>query len=122
MEINKILIIDDEEPIVRLLKTILTVYGYECDASLSSEEGWSKIQEELPDLVVLDIAMPGMDGYEVCRLMKANEKTKHIPVLIITALSLIQDKMKAMDCGANGFIFKPFDPQNVIDEIRRLAL
>ena len=83
MDAKKILIIDDEENIVRLLKTILTVYGYECDTALNSKLGMEKIKADSPDLVVLDIAMPEMDGYEVCRIMKSNETTSSIPVLIV---------------------------------------
>ncbi|MFZ2961337.1 MAG: response regulator [Candidatus Ozemobacteraceae bacterium] len=118
---RKILIVDDEEPIILLLKTILGVYGYDSCESLSPKGTFAKVEAEKPDLVILDIAMPELDGYEVCRQLKQNEKTNHIPVVMITALALEQDRKMAMEAGADGFILKPFDPRDVIAEIERLT-
>lgn len=117
---KKIYIIDDEETIANLLKTVLSIYGYECATSSLPRQAVEEVQSNPPDLVILDIAMPDMDGYEVCKILKNNKATAHIPILFITALSLIQDKRQAMECGADGFIFKPFDPQNIVEEIARL--
>ncbi|MBF0502526.1 MAG: response regulator [Candidatus Riflebacteria bacterium] len=118
---KKILIVDDEEPIILLLKTILGVYGYDSCESLSPSATFSMVEAEKPDLVILDIAMPELDGYEVCRRLKQNEKMRHVPIVMITALALEQDRKIAMEAGADGFILKPFDPRDVIAEIERLT-
>ena len=119
-EKRKILIVDDEEPIILLLKTILNVYGYETGEVFVSKETFNKVETEKPDLIILDIAMPEMDGYEVCRKLKSHETYKQIPIIMITALTLEQDRKMALEAGANGFIFKPFDPKDVVREIERL--
>ena len=118
---KKILIVDDEEPIILLLKTILTVYGYDSCELSSSQKTMGKVEQEKPDLVILDIAMPEMDGYQVCRMLKGNPSTSMIPVVMITALALEQDRKMAMESGADGFILKPFDPRDVVAEIQRLT-
>ena len=118
---KNIFILDDEESIATLLKTVLGVYGYQCETATMPRFALERIKETLPDAVILDVAMPDMDGYEVCYALKRDARTRHIPVLFVTALSLIQDKRKAIECGAEGFIFKPFNPQDVISEIGRLV-
>ncbi len=120
-EAKTILIIDDEEAIVLLLETILSVYGYKSVSSLDPKKGLELAKQMKPDLVILDIAMPEMDGYEVCKALKEAEETKDTPVLMVTALALIQDKKKGIESGANGFVFKPFDPELVIEEIEKLT-
>lgn len=118
---KKIFILDDEEPIILLLKTILNVYGYDGCESSTPQEALNRVIQEKPDLVILDIAMPEMDGYQVCRQLKANPETQRIPVVMITALALEQDRKMAMEAGADGFILKPFDPRDVVAEIQRLT-
>ncbi len=118
---KKILVLDDEEQIVFLLRTILNVYGYDCIEMFSPKEILPTISREKPDLILLDIAMPEIDGYEVCRNLKNSPETKGIPVVMITALALQQDKKTALEAGADGFILKPFDPRLVISEIERLT-
>jgi len=115
-----ILVIDDEEAIVLLLETILGIYGYRCVSCSSPKEAMGMARDVKPDLIILDIAMPEIDGYEVCVSLKSEPATRNIPVIMVTALALIQDKKKGLECGADGFIFKPFDPMVVINEIERL--
>ncbi len=115
-----ILVIDDEEAIVLLLETILSIYGYRCVSCSSPKEALTMARDVKPDLIILDIAMPEIDGYEVCVSLKNDQATRHTPVIMVTALALIQDKKKGFECGADGFIFKPFDPMVVINEIERL--
>jgi len=115
-----ILVIDDEEAIVLLLETILGIYGYRCVSCSSPKEAMTMARDVKPDLIILDIAMPEIDGYEVCVSLKNNPATRSIPIIMVTALALIQDKKKGLECGADGFIFKPFDPMVVINEIERL--
>ncbi|HOT26722.1 MAG TPA: response regulator [Candidatus Ozemobacteraceae bacterium] len=118
---RRILIVDDEEQILLLLKTILNVYGYESIEVVSPKETFAKVKAEQPDLVILDIAMPEMDGYQVCKLIKSDPASKNIPVVMITALALEQDRKCALEAGADGFILKPFDPRDVIAEIEKLC-
>jgi len=115
-----ILAIDDEEAIVLLLETILGIYGYRCVSCSTPKEAVAMARDLKPDLIILDIAMPEIDGYEICVSLKNTAATKNIPVIMVTALALIQDKKKGFECGADGFIFKPFDPMVVINEIERL--
>ncbi len=118
---KRILVVDDEEAIVLLLKTILNVYGYESLTAQTPQDGLSLAVKERPDAILLDIAMADLDGYEVCRQLKANPETATIPVIMISALALEQDRKQALVSGANGFILKPFDPKDVIAEIERLT-
>jgi len=118
---KRILIVDDEEQILLLLKTILNVYGYDSIEVLSPKETFAKVKAERPDLIILDIAMPEMDGYQVCKQIKSDPSSKNIPVVMITALALEQDRKYALEAGADGFILKPFDPRDVIAEIEKLS-
>lgn len=118
---NKILIIDDEETIVQLLTTVLSLYGYQSISCRQPEKAVEIAVKEQPNLILLDIAMPDIDGYQICQELKKTEKTASIPVIMITALALNQDKVKGFESGANGFIFKPFEPALVIAEIAKLV-
>lgn len=116
----KILVIDDEEAIVLLLKTVLDLYDYNSFSCLDSQNAVCMAKELKPDLIILDVAMPDKDGYQVCKELKSLKETRNIPIIMLTALALNQDKKLGLESGANAFIFKPFDPENVIAEISRL--
>jgi len=115
-----ILIVDDEEAIVLLLETILSVYNYRSVSCMNPNHAIKMAQELQPDLIILDIAMPEIDGYEICAKLKADKRTEKIPVIMVTALALSQDRKTGLECGAEAFIFKPFDPQTIIKEIEKL--
>ncbi len=117
---KKILVIDDEDAIVLLLETVLSIYGYTTVSCTKPLEAVTKATSVQPDLIILDIAMPEKDGYEVCVELKSNPATRNIPILMVTALALIQDKKKGLASGADGFVFKPFDPMVVVSEIEKL--
>ncbi|EKD81900.1 MAG: response regulator [uncultured bacterium] len=117
---KNILIIDDEEAIVLLLTTIFGLYGYSSHSCTQPLRAVKMATELHPDLIILDIAMPEKDGYEICQELKASPSTRDIPIVMLTALALNQDRKKGMESGADGFIFKPFDPQVVMSEIARL--
>ncbi|MBP1910340.1 PAS domain S-box protein [Methanolobus bombayensis] len=114
-----ILVVDDDPLNVRLLETFLskqyTVYG-----AYSGEEALDILGSRAIDLVMLDIMMPGMDGYEVCRRIKADESTNFIPVIIITALSSKDDRIRGIDAGADEFLVKPIDRVEVLTRVRTL--
>ncbi len=107
-ERKKILIIDDEEHIVRMLQINMKTHGYDCAAAFSGEEGVSMVSSYLPDLVLLDVMLPGIDGVEVCRQIKSNPLTRQVPVLMLSAKSQGKDKITGLEGGADDYITKPF--------------
>ncbi len=118
----KILIVDDTVDTVELLKKRFRADGYETAEAYDGEEGLQKVAECHPDLVVLDVMMPKLDGYAVCKRLKSNEATRHLPVLMLTAKSDISDKVKGLDIGADDYIAKPFNYKEVIARVRSLLM
>lgn len=116
----KILIVDDNPVNVELLKAQLKPYQYTLDTAYDGEEALAKIQQSHPDLVLLDLMMPKISGYEVCRSIKQNKETQFIPVIIITALSELDDKLKAIELGADDFLVKPFNKLELTTRIKSL--
>ena len=116
----KILVIDDEPRNVRLLSVILKAEGYEVLQGYSGEEALEKTETESPDVILLDIMMPRINGYEVCKRLREDEQTKAIPIVMITAVEGLDGKIKALDIGADEFINKPFDRFEVLARIRSL--
>jgi len=104
-----ILIVDDEERNIRLLKAMLMFQKYNLLEASQGEDALHLVSETPPDMILLDVMMPQMDGFEVCRRLKENEKTKVIPIIMVTALSEKQHRIKAMEVGADDFISKPVD-------------
>ena len=114
---DNILIVDDEPINLRLLSLMLSKHGYLVRPMFSGLEALEAAQAAPPDLILLDIMMPEIDGYEVCRQLKANEQTRSIPVLFLSALTDTEDKIKGFACGGLDFITKPFQPEEVIARI-----
>jgi signal transduction histidine kinase len=114
---GNILVVDDTPDNLRLLSAMLTGQGYEVRKALNGKMALTACQMVLPDIILLDINMPGMDGYEVCQQLKANESTSQIPVIFISALDDVLDKVKAFDVGGVDYITKPFHGQEVIVRI-----
>lgn len=104
-----ILVVDDLPENVQVLSGFLVPLGYRVCASFSGEEALSRVQECPPDIILLDLVMPGMSGFEVCRRLKRSPETRHIPVIIITGLSDKEANVKAVEAGADDFLIKPFD-------------
>jgi DNA-binding response OmpR family regulator len=116
---QRILLVDDQPQNLRLLEGILGPYGYSISAASSGDEAMRSVATDAPDLVLLDVVMPGMTGYDVCRQIRANDATKFVPIVMMTA-SPDQDKVAAIDSGADDFVFKPFDKQELLARIRSL--
>jgi two-component system, sensor histidine kinase and response regulator len=114
----KILIIEDSPTEAKALEIGLNKHGYELFFATSGEDGLDIANKEAIDLVLLDIELPGIDGFEVCKRLKENEKTKSIFVIILTVLSQINEKIKGLDIGANDYIAKPFDVTEVIARVK----
>ena len=115
-----ILCVDDEEANLNLLEKILVPRGYAVVSAASGADALLKIKSQTIDLVLLDIIMPGMDGFEVCRQIKADPKLRNIPVIMITALTAKQDRIRGIEAGAEEFLAKPFDQTEVLARIKLL--
>ena len=113
-----VLVVDDEEMNRELLRDLLEGQGHQVTEAENGEQGLQKVKENPPDVILLDVMMPGMDGFEVCRRLKADPETAPIPVLLVTALTERSDRLTGIEAGANDFISKPVDTQDVILRVR----
>lgn len=116
----KILVVDDEEHIVMILKDSLEFSGFEVVTAYNGEEALEAVTAHNPDLIVLDIGMPKLDGWGVCRRLKANEGSRSIPIIILTAYAQPSDRKKGTDLEVDRFITKPCDPTYLVEEINTL--
>lgn len=117
---ENILIVDDEEINLKILINYLVSAGYDVDTAGNGEEAVQKSKDCMPNLIILDIMMPVMDGYEACSLIKANPGTKNIPIIIVTALDDRESKLKGLEAGANDFLSKPIDKAELTIRVRNL--
>jgi len=117
---GKILVVDDEIYIVHILDFSLGMEGYEVLTALDGEQALEKARAEHPDLVVLDIMMPKLDGYETCKMLKADPKTKDIPVILLSAKGRNVDQKVGFEVGADDYITKPFSPRKLVERINTI--
>jgi diguanylate cyclase (GGDEF)-like protein len=103
-----VLVVDDEEPIRKIVAFQLEKAGYEVSACADGEEALRTVDERQPDLILLDVMMPNLDGYEVCKCLKSNYQTSHIPIIMVTAKSELENRLQGFEDGANDYITKPF--------------
>src|SRR4030042_2609752 len=116
----RILCVDDEPNVLKFLEAVLVPNGYEVVKAEDGEEALEKLKGERIDLVLSDVTMPKLDGFEVCRRIKADDRYRNIPVVIITGLAAKQDQIKGIEAGAEDFISKPIDPAEVLARIKML--
>ncbi|MGY5880434.1 MAG: response regulator [Candidatus Thorarchaeota archaeon] len=119
MSNKKILVVDDEELTTVLAKTFLEKHGFEVIIASDGEEGLRMAEAENPDLVLLDVMLPSMDGFAVCKKLKENEKFKDTPILMFTAKGLSSDIEQGEACGADEYIVKPFSGKALVATIRK---
>ena len=117
---NKILVVDDVAVNVQLLTTYLTSVGYDVCTARDGQEALDKVSETQPDLILLDVMMPKLNGFEVCERLKSDPMTKIIPVIMVTALNEIEDKIKATEAGADDFVSKPFNKLELLTRVKSL--
>ncbi|MDY6843661.1 MAG: response regulator transcription factor [Thermodesulfobacteriota bacterium] len=117
MSKEKILIVDDEKDIVELVAYHLGKEGFRMILSFDGEDAVRLAQRESPDLVILDLMLPGLDGLEVCRLLKRNQETQHIPIIMLTAKAQETDIVVGLELGADDYVTKPFSPRELIARV-----
>lgn len=117
---NKILVVDDDIAINELIKVNLEMHGYKVFQAFDGTEGFASVKQNLPDLVILDVMMPEVDGYTVAQRIRQNENTKDIPIIMLTALSQLQDKVKGFDIGIDDYLVKPFELEELFVRVRAL--
>lgn len=117
---HKILIVDDEPNIILLVGTRLKANGYEVISASDGQAGLEKAQKESPDLIILDLMLPKMDGYKVCGFLKRDYRYAKIPVIMFTAKAQDEDKRLAEEMGADAYLVKPFKPEELLAQIQAL--
>jgi DNA-binding response OmpR family regulator len=120
MSKHKIMVIDDEPDIVKLVKISLEMANFEVIEAFSGKEALEKVQKVVPDLFLLDIMMPEMNGYEVCQILKSQERTRAVPVVMLTAKGQKGDAEQGLKVGADDYIIKPFDPYELGEQIHEM--
>jgi two-component system cell cycle response regulator DivK len=115
---KRILIVEDHETNRRILRDLLTSGGYELIEAVTGEEGVTLAEAHRPDLILMDIQLPGLDGYEATRRIKENPALRHIPIIAVTSYALSGDEDKALEAGCSAYVSKPFSPRVVLAKIR----
>ncbi len=116
----KILVIDDDEAINELIKVNLELAFYKVITALDGNKGYALAKQELPDLIILDVMMPEVDGYTVAKRIRENEATKDIPIIMLTALNMLQNKVQGFNIGVDDYICKPFEIEELLVRIKAL--
>ncbi len=117
---ENILVVDDEEDVLELVRYNLDKSGYQVETASSGEEALAKARRKLPDLVILDLMLPGMDGLEVCKKLKNDAKTEGLPIIVLTAKGEETDVVTGLELGADDYVTKPFSPKVLIARVRRI--
>ncbi|MCX7799416.1 MAG: response regulator [Fimbriimonadales bacterium] len=117
----KVLVCDDERHIVRLIQVNLERQGYQVVTAFDGKEGLEKIRSEKPDIVVLDVMMPYMDGFEVLRSIRREPETESLPVIMLTAKAQDKDVFEGYHYGADMYLTKPFNPMELVTFVKRIA-
>lgn len=120
MTINTILVIDDSPTDRHILSRMLTQSGYQVGTAESGEEGVLKIKQDMPDLVLMDVVMPGINGFQATRMLARDDETRHIPVILCTSKDQETDKIWGLRQGARGYITKPVKIEDLLQKIKSL--
>ena len=117
----KILLVDDLPANIKLLKDLLVVNGYDVNTAATGAEALARIEKERPELVLLDVMMPGMNGYEVCQKIRDNRDTAFIPVVMVTSLDPAEERIRGIEAGADDFLARPINQQELLARVRSLV-
>ena len=115
---RRVLVVEDHEDNRRILRDLLEHAGYEMIEAVTGEEGLALADSERPDLILMDIQLPGLDGYETTRRIKANQALARIPIIAVTSYALSGDDQKAFEAGCDAYVTKPFSPRALLAKIR----
>jgi two-component system, cell cycle response regulator DivK len=115
---RRILVIEDQEDNRRIVRDLLTSVGYELIEAVTGQEGVALAESQRPDLILMDIQLPGLDGYEATRRIKANPELRPIPVIAVTSYALSGDDVKAREAGCADYVAKPFSPRALLAKVR----
>src|SRR3989338_2830236 len=115
---KQILVVDAEPHIMNLIRLSLKNDQFQVAGVYSAREAMEYVKTATPDVIVLDIMMPGMNGYELCKMLRAHPGTKETPIIILSAKSQMDDKLQAIDVGADDYLTKPFDPMELLKRIK----
>ena len=116
----RILLVDDEPSIVKMVGKRLEVEGFDVLIATDGQDGLTKAQTERPDLIILDLMLPKLNGYEVCTMLKQDARYHQIPIVLFTAKAQDKDEKLGMQCGADAYVRKPFRAQELLEHIRAL--
>ena len=119
-EKQRILLVDDEPSIVKMVGKRLEIEGFDVLVAVDGQEGLSKAQTERPDLIILDLMLPKLNGYEICTMLKQDTRYQKIPIVLFTAKAQEKDEKLGMECGANAYVRKPFRAQELLEKILSL--
>src|SRR2546423_11700136 len=117
----RVLVVDDIPSNVKLLEAKLAAEYFEVITATNGEQALARVASDDPDIVLLDVMMPGMDGFEVCRRIKSSAKTTHIPIVMVTALDQPSDRVTGLEAGADDFLTKPVDDVSLFARVRSLV-
>jgi two-component system cell cycle response regulator DivK len=115
---KRILVVEDHEDNRRILRILLTNAGYELVEAATGEEGVTLAETGQPDLILMDIQLPGLDGYEATRRIRANPGLRGIPIIVVTSYALSGDDVKAFEAGCDAYVTKPFSPRELLAKVR----
>lgn len=115
---KRVLLAEDEKNVILGVRTCLDAVGYQVEVVEDGEEALNAVRREHPDLILLDLLMPKIDGFEVLKVLKGDQATKQIPIIVLTAKAEEEDRQRAMDLGANDYMTKPFKPQDLWDRLK----
>ncbi|MBI3538293.1 MAG: response regulator [Chloroflexi bacterium] len=118
--LKRVLVVDDDASILQLLRLILSNEGYEVISSSNGQDAYEKAVRQIPDLAILDVMVPGMDGYALCRKLRENRDTRAVPIIMLTAHGDVADRIKGFEAGADDFLIKPFEPKELTYRVRNL--
>lgn len=117
---ENVLIVDDEEDVLELVRYNLDKNGYRVETATTGEDALIKVRGKLPDLLILDLMLPGIDGLEVCKKLKSDTKTEHIPIIMLTAKGEEVDIVTGLELGADDYVTKPFSPKVLVARVRKI--
>jgi two-component system, cell cycle response regulator DivK len=118
---KRILVVEDQEDNRRIVRDLLTSVGYQIIEAVTGDEGVEMAGAQTPDLILMDIQLPGLDGYEATRRIKADPALRHIPIIAVTSYALSGDDIKAQQAGCDAYVSKPFSPRVLLAKIREFV-